>query len=394
MFSYLFRNTILILMVIILEVILGAAPEIINYKPLVFENSYRYFRFFYLTATFFPLLILVLSVASFFSYKNLNKIIGMSFLTGSFVFFINALFFYSNSIFELFFVILCFAILHTSMFMLLYKLILRLKNKIFVMGLFCGFFPVRSLAMLMTSSLLVHDPVFRGRMIVYGMSALFIVLFILYSFITKNELVEKQVSYKNFSIRFFVYLINIFKQYSIVSLIFYLFMCGTVNGLIQQYLLHYVVFSNTYAVFSNDITFSTFLLLQKLMYLILFLLIILIPVFVNKNRFNAIFFFSSLLLALNIIFILIFGGAKYFLNGFLLVNFTWYCTLVFFVVLVKYIDKRNIYKFNIVLSLGFVSYLFGFINSDWINILFVSKYMQLLLALLIIIFIYIKIRDR
>ncbi|API87657.1 hypothetical protein F7310_09980 [Francisella uliginis] len=381
-------------MVIVLEAILGMSPEIINYKPLVFENSYRYFRFFYLTATFFPLLILVLPVASFFSYRNLNKIIGMSFLIGSFLFFINAVFFYSNSIFKIFFVILCFAILHTSMFMLLYKLILRLKNKIFVVGLFCGFLPLRNLAMLVTSSLFVHDPVLRSRIVVYGMSAIFMVFFILYSFITKNEPVEKQISYKNFSIRFFVYLINILKQYSVLSLIFYLFMCGAIFGLIQQYMLHYVVFSNTYAVFSDNITFSTFLLLQKLIYLILFLLIILISVFVSKRRFNTIFFFSSLLLALNIIFILIFGGDKYLLNRFLLVNFIWYCTFVFFVILVKYIDKRNINKFNIVLSLGFVSYLFGFINSDWINILFVSKYMQLLMALFIIIFIYLKIRDR
>ncbi|WP_157092989.1 MULTISPECIES: hypothetical protein [Francisella] len=356
-----------------------------NYQNLTSANTYRYFRFFYLIGALLPVLILISSILCFFSHKKLNQVIKTSFLIGFFVYFIYAVSFHSNSVLKLFFIVLGFSILYTNMFMLLYKLILRVKNKFFAAGLFCGFFPLLKLVMLLTSSLLAQETALRGKIISYCTSILFIGLFILYSFITKDELTEKQVNYKNFSIRFFVYLINIFKKYSIVKIFFYLLICGTIDGLIQQYLLYYVVFS-------DNAYFNVFYFFQIVVYAILFLSIILISAYVNKNKYIFIFSCSSILLFVNIIFILIFGEA-YFLNEFLVANFTWYYSFFFFFVIAVYISKHNYYKFNIVLTLGFVSFLFGLIISEWVNVWFTSNYITLLLVLCLITFLYIRIRD-
>ncbi|WP_143100007.1 hypothetical protein [Francisella sp. TX07-6608] len=270
------------------------------------------------------------------------------------------------------------------MFMLLYKLILSVKNKFFVAGLFCGFFPLLKLVMLLTSSLLAQETTLREKVISYCTSILFIGLFILYSFVIKDELTEKQLNYKNFNIRFFVYLINIFKKYSIVKIFFYLLVCGTIDGLIQQYLLYYVEFN-------DNAYFNVFYFFQIEVFAISFLSIILISVYVNKNNYIIIFSCSNILLFVNIIFILIIGDA-YFLNEFLVANFTWYYSFFFFFVISVYISKYNYYKFNIVLTLGFVSFLFGLIISEWVNFWFTSNYITLLLVLSLITFLYIRIR--
>ncbi|ASG68495.1 hypothetical protein CDV26_08925 [Francisella halioticida] len=267
--------------------------------------------------------------------------------------------------------------------MLLYKLILRVKNKIFVAGLFCSFFPLLKLVMLLIALSLSYHLI-RGEEILCCISPFLIILFTLYCFVTENES-SRKISYKNFSIRFFVYLINILKEPFIVRLFLYLLVCGTINGLTQQYLLQYVSFSNR--------TFlNSFFFFQEILYIVFFLLIILISVYVNKNKFDFIFSCSSSVLFVNIIFILVFKNV-FFFRGLLVANIIWYYTFLFFYLLVKYINKHRYHKFNMVLTLGFIASLSGLIFSEWINIgWFVNRYIMLLLILCIVIFVHIKVR--
>lgn len=46
MLNYHFRNIVLIFIIVALEIILSMIPEIMDYQPLTFPNSYIYFRFF------------------------------------------------------------------------------------------------------------------------------------------------------------------------------------------------------------------------------------------------------------------------------------------------------------------------------------------------------------
>ncbi|MED7788863.1 hypothetical protein [Francisella sp. 19X1-34] len=382
MLSYHFKNIILIFIVIALEVILSMIPEIMDYQPLVFPNSYIYFRFFYLVGALLPVLILISSILCFFSHRNLDIVIKLNFLIGFFAYFIYALYFYTNSVWKIVFIVICLSMLYTNIFMLLYKLILRVKNKIFVAGLFCSFFPLLKLVMLLTAVLLSYNYI-DGEEILYNTSPLLIILLMLYFFVASGGQ-SRKISYKNLSIRFFVYLINVLKEYFIIRLFLYLLICGAINGLIQQYLLQYVSLS-------NRIYFNSFFFSQEFFYIALFALIILMSSYLDSSYFDFIFSCSSFVLFLNIISILIFEKV-FLLKGALMINIVWYHTFLFFYLLTKYIKKNKYHKFNIVLTLGFIMFLFGLIFSEWINIgWFINKYITLLLILSILIFLHVRV---
>ncbi len=382
MLSYHFKNITLVFIVIALEIILSMIPEIMDYQPLVFPNSYIYFRFFYLVGALLPVLILISSILCFLSHRNLDVVIKTNFLIGFFAYFIYAIYFYSDSVWKVLFIVICLSMLYTNIFMLLYKLILRVKNKIFVAGLFCSFFPLLKLVMLLTAILLSYNHI-NGEKILYYTSPLLIILLMLYSFVVGKEQ-SRKVTCKNFSIRFFVYLINILKENFIIRLFLYLLVCGAINGLTQQYLLQYVSLS-------NKIYFNSFFFSQELFYIILFILIILISSYLGSNRFDIIFSCSSFILFLNIVFILVFENVS-FLKEALIINIVWYHTFLFFYLLTKYINKNRYHKFNMVLTFGFIMFLFGLILSEWINVgWLINGNIVLLLILFILVFLHARV---
>ncbi|QIW11002.1 hypothetical protein [Francisella sp. LA112445] len=382
MLSYHFKNIILIFIVIALEIILSMIPEIMDYQPLVFPNSCICFRFFYLVGALLPVLILISSILCFFSHRNLDIVIKVNFLIGFFAYFIYALYFYTDSVLKILFIVICLSMLYTNIFMLLYKLILRVKNKIFVAGLFCSFFPLLKLVMLLIAVLLSYNYI-DGEEILYNTSPFLIILLMLYSYVTSGEK-SRKISYKNLSIRLFVYLINILKEYFIIRLFLYLLICGVINGLTQQYLLQYVSLS-------NKIYFNFFFFSQGLIYIVLFVSIILISSYLNSKHFDFIFSCSSFAVFLNIVFILAFENV-FLLKEVLMVNVVWYHTFLFFHLLTKYIRKNRYHKFNMVLILGFIMFLFGLIFSEWVNVgWFVNRYIVLLLILSILIILHARV---
>ncbi|MED7818906.1 MULTISPECIES: hypothetical protein [unclassified Francisella] len=384
MSSYQFKTTILVLMALVSQIIISIVPEISSHRPVIFENSYRYFRYFYLIGGVLPAMLFIAPILCFSSHKKINQIIKFGFIIGFIIYIIHGEFFYSDTFLKEVFSNICVAIIYTNIIILLYKAILRVKNKLLIIGVFCSFFPLSKLVMLLTELVLVKDPVLRGEIIIYSSSILFLILLLIYYFITIKEPKEIGVSYKNFSIRIFVYLINILKEYSIIKLFIYLLICGVISGFIQQYILHDLSFSN-----KQDLNY--FFFFQVIIYPILFILIILVSAYVTKEKFNLIFFCSSILLFLNILLILIFGNSS-ILRELLIVNYNWYCPFLFFLIITKYIAKNKYHRFNIILSLGYVTFLFGTISSEWINIWFNSNYIVLILLLFIIPLVNIKLR--
>jgi hypothetical protein len=323
-------------------------------------------------------------ILCFFSQKRINQVIKFGFLVGFVIFIVHGEFFYKDTLLKEIISNICLAILYINIITLLYKAIMRVENKFFILGIFCGFLPLSKLVMLLTELILIKDPVLRGEIIIYTCSILFLILLLIYYIITINEPRESKGSYRNFSTKIFVYLINIMKEHSIIKLFVYLLVCGIISGLIQQYILHAISFSN-----KQDINY--FFFFQIIIYPIAFILIVLVSAYISKERFIKIFFYSSLLLFLNILLVLIFGNSS-ILRELLVANYNWYCPFLFFLILTKYIAKNKYHRFNIILSLGYVSFLFGSISSEWINIWFTSKYIVLVLLLFIVPLLYFSLR--
>lgn len=326
-----------------------------------------------------PILILFGPFLSMLYNKNPDNVIKGCFLTGIITYFIYFLLFNHYFLLKTTVILIGCAISFINIFFLSHKLITIVAKPLSAIFFICAC-QLISFNSMMISDLIFKAEVFtNSRMTILFIGLVFFVMLITYSHVfSSKKTISNKITTRIFK-RYFIYLVNFFKNLKILNISILFFLNGILLGLISQYIAHYVSQFN----YNN---LQDILVFQIISYSVFFILLITIGILINKKHIKLIhsgLTISLVLLLINIVLVII-DSQSFILNKLLMISYTWFCIYLFMTLLINYFYLFQSHRFSLMMIIGYILYLFGITIAQWVDIVFIDIKVSLYLSIIVI----------
>jgi hypothetical protein len=375
-------NSLIVSALIFISVLInGILSALVNKE--FFTNTVTYIDI-YITAfsfkgAFLPIIILFGPPLSMLYNKNPDKVIKWCFFTSIITYFVYFLLFNHYFLIKTIMLLIGCSISFINIFFLSQKLINIVTKPLFAIFFICA------CQLIILNSMMFSDHIFKAviftnsRVTTLFIGLVFCVMFILYGQVfSSKKTTQKKITIKIFR-RYFIYLINFFKNLKVLNLSVIFFLNGILLGLISQFISHYVSEFN----YNN---LESILVFQLISYSAFLVLLTTIGMLVNKKHIpyiNSGLAIFLMLLLINII-VVIFDSQSSILNKLLIINCTWLCMYIFMTLLIDYFHSFKTHRFALMMIVGYILYFFGITIARWADIVFIDIKVSLYLSVIVI----------